>query len=600
MKKILLTLMMLIGVNLVLSAQDTEQTATPTITCTAVPWNYFCEDEEDYTVIYQINACQINIEVEDPGATIYYRIIFDIYDDYSTEWMPYDDIIMFTEEGHYEVEAYAQAEGKLPSESIRIHFYVYPQLASRVVNIDGIYYRITDEYEAYVSKKYPERYYESSYVEASYSGDIVIPNQIEYDGETYSVTGVDAGTFRECDVTSVELPNTIQQIEENAFAYSTLSQIYIPASVTELSSSAFYGCNELTSIEVDPDNAYYDSRNDCNAVILSRLNSLIIGCQNTIIPNTVTRIAVAAFSECANLTSLVIPNSVTDIGSSAFAYCTGLTSVELPNAITRIGDAVFYGCTSLASIDIPNSVKSIGRSTFYNCESLTDVVIPNSVKSIDGWAFYGCTGLISVTLPNAITYLSSDVFCACHNLASIEIPSSVTSIGQSAFYECRSLTSVEIPNSVTSIGYVSFARCTALKNVTIGHSVNNVATSSFKGCTDLESISIHAVTPPSANVQFNYDETYLYGQVKLFVPNESLEAYSAHKEWGKFEHLIPFLGAGPGDVNGDGKLSISDVTGIINELLSSDELPAYFDVNGDGKVSITDVTALIDMLLKAD
>ena len=78
-----------------------------------------------------------------------------------------------------------------------------------------------------------------------------------------------------------------------------------------------------------------------------------------------------------------------------------------------------------------------------------------------------------------------------------------------------------------------------------------------------------------------------------------MEAYQAHEQWGQFYRIVPFLGAGPGDVNGDGKLSISDVTGIINELLSSDELPAYCDVNGDGKVSIADVTALINMLLSA-
>ena len=83
----------------------------------------------------------------------------------------------------------------------------------------------------------------------------------------------------------------------------------------------------------------------------------------------------------------------------------------------------------------------------------------------------------------------------------------------------------------------------------------------------------------------------------IFVPNESLEAYRAHREWGKFTHIVPFIGAGPGDIDGDGSIAISDVSGIIDMLLEGGALPAYCDVNGDGLVSIADVSALIDILL---
>ena len=89
----------------------------------------------------------------------------------------------------------------------------------------------------------------------------------------------------------------------------------------------------------------------------------------------------------------------------------------------------------------------------------------------------------------------------------------------------------------------------------------------------------------------------LYEQATLFVPAESLEAYQSHEEWGKFARIVPFLGAGPGDINGDGNIAISDVTNLIDLLLSGNELPAWADVDGDGNVSIKDVTTLIDMLL---
>ena len=83
----------------------------------------------------------------------------------------------------------------------------------------------------------------------------------------------------------------------------------------------------------------------------------------------------------------------------------------------------------------------------------------------------------------------------------------------------------------------------------------------------------------------------------LYVPNESLEAYRAHEEWGKFSHIVPFIGGGPGDVDGDGSIGINDVTNVIDMIVSDEDAPAYCDVDGDGMVGINDVTTILDMLL---
>ena len=88
-----------------------------------------------------------------------------------------------------------------------------------------------------------------------------------------------------------------------------------------------------------------------------------------------------------------------------------------------------------------------------------------------------------------------------------------------------------------------------------------------------------------------------YDIATLFVPAEALENYQAHSIWGRFTHMIPFIGAGPGDANGDGMINIADVTSLIDMLLSGEELPAYYDVNGDGEVNINDITNIIDMLM---
>jgi hypothetical protein len=84
------------------------------------------------------------------------------------------------------------------------------------------------------------------------------------------------------------------------------------------------------------------------------------------------------------------------------------------------------------------------------------------------------------------------------------------------------------------------------------------------------------------------------------VPQQSLEAYREHSTWKRFSRIVPFIGAGPGDANGDGVINVSDVTSLIDLLLSGEDVPAYIDVNGDGVVNVSDVTTLIDQLLAGD
>ena len=400
----------------------------------------------------------------------------------------------------------------------------------------------------------------------TYSGDIVIPSSVDYNGTTYSVTSIGDEAFYYCSgLTSVEIPNSVTSIGNYAFYYcpsltslvipnsvtsighsafwhcssltsiqipnsvtsigdaafsgwSSLTSIVIPNSVTSIGYDAFCNCESLTSIVVDAGNTKYDSRNGCNAIIETASNTLIAGCQNTIIPNSVTSIGSSAFRSCISLISIEIPNSVTSIGGRAFAYCSNLFKITcLATNPPTIESDTFSNYS--AELYVPIGCKSAYQSADYwkkfsNIIELEPepeevmvfeyggltyqvtvkgkelavialdsgqysgaVVIPLSVDYNDGItysvtsighrAFADCEGLTSIEIPNSVISIGDMAFSWCDDLISIEIPNSVISVGDNAFSGCSNLTSIEIPNSVTSIGDAAFTDCSSLTSIVV-------------------------------------------------------------------------------------------------------------------------------------
>ena len=419
-----------------------------------------------------------------------------------------------------------------------------PNYAQTVVNVNDLRFQIENG-NAIVGRQ-----------DRELSGDIVIPSSIDYEGQTYSVTGI-VGPI---DTHSYGGMSSISA-DEAAFQGTAITSVTLPTTITNINTCAFINCSYL---------------------------------QKVVLPEGITSIGWGAFAYCSSLTEINLPNSLQSLSAWSFGGCSSLKSINIPENITNLPDAVFKNC-GFESFDIPAQITRLGRESlnmyglksvksyirditriYYHDECFGNVTdktlyIPNGSRFIyqeyNPWRKFatieefddGHTGepinpieLIAtvndirykifddgtailiqqneslsgeIVIPETITVgeksytvngiigpndtqswgnmnsISADGAAFQGTaITSITLPTTISNINTCAFINCSKLQKVVLPETITSIGWGAFAYCSSLTEINLPNSLQSLSAWAFAGCRELKQIAIpkQITTLPSA------------------------------------------------------------------------------------------------------
>lgn len=203
---------------------------------------------------------------------------------------------------------------------------------------------------------------------------------------------IEESAFRDCHwLRHITIPEGVERIDDGAFTGCSLTEVFLPASVTRFGNS-IYACPSLVSIEVDPANTVYRS---IDGLLYDKQVTAVLRC-----PEGRTK-------------PVTLPSTIHHVGRMAFHHCLNLSSITLPDGVDFIGQMAFYRCTNLERLSIPRGVKKIEAQTFVDCPRLESISLPEGLEEIDAGVFWGCTKLTSITIPVSVTKIHEKAFDNC-------------------------------------------------------------------------------------------------------------------------------------------------------------------------------------------
>ncbi len=425
---------------------------------------------------------------------------------------------------------------------------VYAGRMDKEVIIDSINYGLDDENQT-ASVQYIRVNSYNFPMGGDYSGDIIIPSTVTFEGQTYTVTEIGNMAFYNCDITSIQLPPTIKK----------------------LAGGAFYSCVKLTKIDLPDSLEIIEDQAFCYCVSLNSIK----------IPSSVQRIKFHAFAHCSNLEYIDLQKFEGDFEAGQWSTTSVINGIEGNNKSMR-AFLVDDENARYSQIDGVLFNKDKTRIICYPAGHGKEYEIPSTVTIIPDGAFRCVEELETVLIPNSVTSIESHAF-SFSGISRIAIPSSVKSIGKEAFEFCGNLKNVELSNlnSLETIGERAFADVDIngghIDELEIPESVFNLGKHFITGLNEMDYIKTYNKTPITG-VTLTGSLPY---NCPLYVPAGTSTLYKRIPFWGYMNHIAE---ATPVKMTGDWRTFCAvedlDFTGI-------DGLEAYIATDyQNGKVKM--------------
>ena len=434
-----------------------------------------------------------------------------------------------------------------------------------------------------------------------------------------------------------DVPSLVKHIAPHAFNRNPyLRKVNFHDSVEDIGEYAFYGCENMRSVEI-PGNTKlnYGSFAACEftlqqIILHEGVTEVPAYCffdadplTDLQLPSTLELIGEGAFSHCANLESITFPEGLRACDPQAFSNCTKLGQVNVNERCQFIGSNCFMSCTALTEFDLKN-VKYLGSTAFNSCTNLKTVTAA-ALETTDRAPFYNCTALESVTFPETLREIGPVAFMKCRSLSDAVIPASVQVVGDGYACGATALTSIQLAEGNTNYVVVDGALYTAdmkrlvslpgtmattdftvpasveiigeqagrwsnlttlntsntkvIGQTAFGESANLAEVTFGSACEDINGMAFSSCPAITKVTSLNpatpaggVFDDAVYSTATLYVPKGSKEVYFAHENWGRFNTI----------------LELDDVAPAI---------PG--DLNGDGNVDVEDVNLIINLILES-
>lgn len=319
-------------------------------------------------------------------------------------------------------------------------------------------------------------------LEPSYHGNVRIPKEVTFRGETFKVVSIAANAFSLCDLDTVNVPNTVQYMH---FSNAKIKRLVIEDGDDDIKSSYPY---DLIYQRLDKNFFYYGltSKGCC-------IDNLYIGRKNFDFTDTF--------------------------------YNSGIKNVEFGSNLWSIGMGLLAN-NQLREVRLPENIKFINCGAFAWNEQLETVVADRLDYRIDGMAFQGCKSLKNIEIKGLCESIGNQAFADCEGLQKIVLPQSIVALGDSAFANCSKLEYVELPNSLQVLGGFIVLFFVDFKNIE-----GNV----FANCHSLKEITMKN-THPIECLYSNFENDVVKNAV-LKVPTNAVEKYKKAEGWNRFINI---------------------------------------------------------------